>query len=336
MAKKKSEGDGEFKGDIDALINKKYGDVIRPASEIIDQNLEVFSTGSPNIDVAIGGGIQEGSVVEVCGLPKVGKTSLCLQSLSNFIAKGRPCFFVDVENRFDRKNLQIHGLDSSKLKLIRSEEGNILTITKTLDLIDDIIKSEKGCAVVLDSLSALLSDERAIDGVDGQRRDTRPKTNADWILGISPYIRINRATLFVIRHYSTNTSGNGAKYSPDGGLKVSFRKDVSLHCKWHEKWKVGEKFLGNIMHFAIDSSNFASPVENVDTFLRFGYGIDQEKEIVSQAIDYGILERAGSWITLSYLEEPIKLQGEEKVIDFLRENPDSYTVLRAKIQELLV
>lgn len=335
MAKKKSE-DGEFKGDIDSLINKKYGDVIRNADEILEQNLEVFSTGSPNIDFAIGGGIQEGSVVEVCGLPKVGKTSLCLQSLSNFMAKGRDCYFIDAESRFDKKNLQIHGLDPKKLKIIRSEEGHLLTATTTLDLIDDIIKSQKGCAIVLDSLSTLISDERATTGVDGQRRDTRPKTYSDWIVGISPHIRINRVTLFIIRHYGTNTSGNGPKYSPDGGLKVSFRKDVSLHCKWHEKWKQGEKFLGNIMHFAIDSSNFACPVENVDTYLRFGYGIDEEKEMVSQAIDYGILEKSGSWLTLNFLDEPVKMQGEEKVIEFLKENPESYKILQNKIKELLI
>lgn len=330
MAKKKDEG---VELDTLSIIEKKYGKVIRPASEILEQKLEVFSTGSANIDVSIGGGIQEGSLVEIAGLPKVGKTSLCLQALSNFMAKGRKCFFIDAENRLDKKNLQIHGLDPNKLIVVRSEEGNLLTATTTLNLIDDIIKNEKGCAIVLDSLSTLLSDERATDGVDGQRRDTRPKTSSDWLQGVSPLIRINRATLFIIRHFGTNTSGQGAKYLVDGGLKVSFRKDVSLHCKWHEKWKTAEKLIGNIMHFAIDSSNFAAPVENVDCYLRFGYGIDSRKELTSQAIDFGLLDKSGSWYTML---DGTRLQGEEKVVEYLKDNPDKFEELQNKIKELLV
>ena len=335
MAKKKVEKeDGELSDMISDIV-KKYGNIIKPASEILEEKLEVFSTGSPNLDLALGGGIQEGSMIEVVGLPKVGKTSLCLQTLTSYMDKGRACYFFDSENRFDKKNLQIRGMRAEKLNLIRSEEDKILDANDTLNLIEQIMKKEKGCAIVLDSLSTLLSRERATSEVDAQRRDTRPKLYSDWLQGISPLIRINKISLFIIRHFGTNVTGQGKKYIPDGGLKVEFRKDISLHCAWSEKWMHGEKYLGKIMHFDILCSNFAAPIDKIDTYLRFGYGIDREKEVVSQGLDFGLLERSGSWILLSFLQEPIKLQGEERVIEYLRENPESYTLLATKIKEAL-
>lgn len=336
MAKKKEEDiiDGS---DLTNLINKKYGKIIRQADEILEQKLEVFSTGSPNLDLALGGGIQEGSCVEISGLPKIGKTSLCMQILTSYMKAGRATVLIDAENRFDKKNLQIHGLDPSKLTVIRSEACKVLDANDTLNLIDDLVKTQPGCAIVLDSMSSLISRERATSEVDGQRRDTRPKLYSDWIQGISPYIRINRVTLILVRHVGMNQDPRGKKYVADSGMKVEFRKDVGLQCVWAEKWQQGkDEFIGKVMHYEVTSSNFTSPKSNVDVYLRFGYGIDEQKETLMQAIDYGIVEKSSSWLNLSYLAEPIKLQGEDNVVEYLKCNPESYQLLKDKIKELLV
>lgn len=333
---KKSKEDNFDGNNITDLVNKKYGKIIRPASEILEQNLEVFSTGSPNLDLALGGGIQEGSCVEINGLPKIGKTSLCMQILTSYMKANRPAILIDAENRFDKKNLQIHGLDPSKLIVIRSESCKVLDANDTLNLIDDIIKTQPGCAVVLDSMSSLISRERATSEVDGQRRDTRPKLYSDWIQGISPYIRINRATLILIRHVGMNQDPRGKKYVPDSGLKVEFRKDVGLQCTWAEKWQKGkDEFIGKVMHYEVSSSNFAAPRSNVDVYLRFGYGIDEEKENVMQAIDYGIIERSTPWLTMSFLPEPVKVNGEENAVEYFRNNREHYELLKVKIKELV-
>jgi RecA/RadA recombinase len=340
MAKKKSEvEEEELEEEFDGIASviKKYGDLIKPASQILQRDLQIFSTGSPNIDSALGGGIQEGCVVEIAGLAKAGKTFICMQTVVDYQNKNRNCYFFDMETRLDKKNLRIKGLDVEKLNLIQSKEKKILNANEVLAMIESIVKSDPGCLIILDSISSLISKERAAESADGQRRDTRPKLWSDFLCGISPYIHINRVTLILIRHMGMNQDVRGKKYIPDGGMKIDYYKDVSLHCTWSEKWiNKDEKQIGKIAHFEINCSNNAGPVSNVETFLRFNHGVDAEKEILSQSIDFGLVEQKKSWIVLSFLDEPIKLQGEERVVTYLRENPEAYKVLQNKIKELLI
>ena len=191
------------------------------------------------------------------------------------------------------------------------------------------MRSEKGCAIVLDSCSSLCSRERATSKVDAHRRDSKPKLFSDWISGISPIIRVNNISLFVIRHLMVN-QGQGQKYTSDSGFKFDYRKDVSLRCAWSEKWEQAGKYVGKIMHIEVLASNFKAPVERVDTYLRFGYGIDSEIETVMQACDIGLISKGGSWLTFDFMDEPIKIQGDMKASEYLRENPEQFKILKTK------
>ncbi len=337
MAKKKQTENGDdVKFDAIAKIRKDFGDVLRPANEILDKKLEVFSSGSASLDFALGGGAEEGSLIEMSGLPKVGKSSLFLQWLVSYQKAGRDTYYIDAENRFGTKQLQIHGLDPTKLILIRSEGDKILDANDTLDLIEILIRNKPGCAIVLDSASTLCSRERATSKVDAQRRDTTPKLFSDFIVGVSPHIRINRVSLFVIRHVGMNQSpGAGEKYIASGGLKWDFRKDISLKCTWSEKWEEPKgEYIGKKLHIKVISSNFKPPVDKVDTYLRFAYGIDIEKETVQMAMEYGLLEKVGNWLTLNVTPEPVRLNGEAQMSEYLRQNPEAFQLLTQQIKDL--
>ena len=243
-----------------------------------------------------------------------------------------------METRIDKKNLRIKGLDETKLNLIQSKEKKVLNANEVLEMIENIVKNDPGCLIILDSISSLISKERASSEVDGQRRDTRAKLYSDFLCGISPYIHINRVTLILLRQMGMNQEPKGKKYIPDGGIKIDYYKDVSLYCTWSEKWlDKDDKQIGKIAHFEINCSNNAGPVSNVETYLRFNYGVDCQKEILSQSIDFGLVERSGpAWLVLNFLEEPIKLNGEEKTVQFLKDNPDKFELLKNKIKELLI
>lgn len=338
MAKKKESNAEVFNIDVMSQLVKDYGDIIRPASEILDDTKEVFSTGSPLLDNALGGGVQEGCLIEVAGPPKSGKSTTILQTLASYQKKGRNCYYIDAENRFDKKNLEIHGLDTTKLRLIRSDENSILDAVHILSIIEHIMKNDKGAAIVLDSASALCSREKIGEEVTAQRRDTRPKLWSDFLSSNNSYIRINNISLFVVRHLISTQNPMGKKWTTDGGVKLDYYKSVSIHCKYCERWIQKEKQIGQVLHWEVECSNFGGPVQSVDSYIRYGYGIDEEKECFTMAVDYGLVSKAGSWFTLSFLEsdEPVKFQGDENAIEYLRNNPEAYNALKVKLKETMV
>lgn len=337
MAKKKVEEDSDVKFDIKASILKQYGDVVRPGSEILDEKLEVFSTGSPSLDYNMKGWL-EGTTNVISGPKKLGKTSLILSSFVDYQKRGRNCWIFDAENRLKGINLRgIKGLDAEKLNVVRPTKGNPLTGNQLLDIVSNVMSSDEGAAIFVDSASAILPADRVGEGVDSQYRSTTPKLWGDFFRKTSAIIRVNKISFFLTQHLITNTGGGpGRKFVEDGGLYIGYASDSMLRGEWAERWVLGETTIGQIIHWNLVTGSMCAPVEKIDSYLRYGEGFAKTKEYFTLGCDLGLIFRSGSWFELTYLETPVKYQGETKCLDFLNENPESLELLKVKILELQV
>lgn len=332
MAKKKEDTEGF---DIDAKILKDYGSVITNASEILDKEVEIFSTGSPNLDLALGGGFTPG-VIQISGPPKCGKSTTILQSLVSHQAKNKPCYYFDCESRFKRMNLDIHGLDPNKLTLISSSDEKILDGVDYLTIVESIIKNKKNSAIVIDSASSIMQREKADEEISAQLRDTGAKLWSQFCKRNAGLINVQKISLFIVRHTITNTSGYGSPYLEDCGRKLDYLVDTKIRANSFSKWMDGEKQIGVIPKWNIICSSMKAPIDQpIESYIRFAYGIDDRREYFGIANDFGLIIKSGAWYNFEYLDEPIKKQGESQSIQYLEENPKSFEILKTKIKELI-
>jgi recombination protein RecA len=317
-------------------IQKKYGEgVLVDASFLLDEE-KVIIPVSPSLNVALRGGIPEGTVCTLSGKAGSGKSTTALQIAANAQKKefgARKIFYADVECRLKKSNLKgIHDLDCSqeKFHVIRSTENKILTAEDYLNIVLDLMKTQPRSIFIIDSTSALCGLGEMTDEVRADFRNNGPKLLANFCRHIPPLVLLNKQILLITQHLITDTSGKGIGYHEDGGVKVTHQADIRMRIKYTERWNVGsgenEKQIGQILHWGIAKSNHGS-VDKLESYLRYGYGLDDVYEYINLAIDLGVIKKGGSWFT--YGEE--KWQGQEKLYNAIKENPKLLEEIKSKV-----
>jgi len=341
MAKKKDEEPEKVQTDIDyyekvgALLKKRAGrDVIFGSEEIADRPKLIIPV-SPSLDLSLGGGILSGSMTIISGPPKLGKTTTALQICRNAQKLGKFCYYINAEHRLRERDLKgIAGLDMSRLKVIQSEEGAILSAVDLLEMSRDIIKTHPHCVLVMDSFSALSTDEDLNDGLDKQTRGGNGKLLSKFFAAVSNIYPVNDITLIGILHVMANVTGYGAPTTEKGGFAVKYYGDTKLRGKKTEDWKVAERQIGQLVHWDIDFSSLSGPGTAVSR-LRYGKGLCRETEILALGVDVGLIEKTekGGYYTFPGGE---KAHGEAQAYEFLCEHPEVTDELEQQVKGMLV
>lgn len=301
-------------------IQKKYGEgVVFDASLLLDTPPSIIST-TPNLDMGLSGGIPEGALTILSGEAKCGKSSLCLQIIKNAQQKyKKKAFYIDVEHRLKATNLRgIQGLDVSPevFQVIRSSKDKILGAEELLDIATELIKNEPNSIVVLDSASALCNLKEMVDDITGQTRSLGPKLLSAFCRKNAPYISVNKITLIIIQHLIANTSGYGSPFMEDGGAKIKYQADVKLRATGVSKWMSGDTQIGQITTWHVLYSALGAPGNKVQSYLRYGQGMDCLWEKMSLACDLGVIKKGGAW----YEFNGQKIQGQEKLYAALQDD----------------
>lgn len=322
--------------DYKALI-KQYGEgIIQNASYILDEEKQIVSV-SPAIDIGLHGGIEEGTWTMLSGAPKCGKTTTALQIARNAQKLGKKIFYLNVEGRFKKKNATgIEGLDVDGIEVVSSTQEHILSAEDFLNIASYLIKTYPGCVLIIDSVSQLCSAKELTEDITGQTRSLGPKIMSSFCKHMGGVVPIQNTIVIMINHLITNTSGYGAKYMEDGGRKSQYQVDNKLRQKLVAKWKnKDEKQIGQVVTWDVVESSLGAPGSVVESCLRYGTGIDATLELITLGMDLALIDKAGSWLTLSYLAEPVKYQGTEKVYNHLMDNPVHLEQLQAEIKAML-
>lgn len=332
MAKAKNENEEDKKEKV-----KKKVSMSIPIGDILNSTRHIIGL-SPRLDLALGGGVPDGIFGIISGKPKLGKSTLALTLASNAQKVGKKVYYFDIEARLQKKNLLgIEGLDLSpeKFEVIRSSQNNIYSAEQFLDKAEDLLKTEPNIVVILDSSSSLCSTAEQESEITSQFRNPGAKLLSTFTRKLASVVPVQNSIVIIIQHLIANTSGYGAAFMEDGGTKIVYQSDLKLRGKTFVPWKDGETNVGQIISWDIVCAPLGAPGATVESYLRYGFGVDHFQENCEIAVDVGLIMKGGAWFTLDYLDDKPKLQGQHKLREFMMENPDKYDLLKTKIKEVL-
>lgn len=323
-------------------IKKDFGaGIVVDANNVIERKSIVIPV-SPALDMILGGGIPEGSFVTFTGQPKCGKTvtSLCFAATAQKEEYGgRNVYYLNVEGRIKPRDLEgIPGLNRDKFHIIGSEQGNILTAEKFLQIADRIINEEPGCVVIIDSYSALCTETELTSGMDKMQRADGPKLLAKFCRKAAGVIPVNKNIVIGITHLMGNPGTGHSEWKEKSGQAIGYQGDVKLRAKFHTAWTLTQDGnpIGQEVHWTAQWSALGPPGGETVSYIRYGQGIDHYKEIIELGTNLGLIEKGGAWYTLSFLDnEKVKLQGAEKVRNYLIENKDAFTKIVTEVKKML-
>ena len=314
-------------------IIKEYGDVLHDASSITEKPLEIISVG-PKLDMALGGGVPEGSLFIMTGPEKVGKTVTALSFCANAQRHyERQVYYANIEGRLKKRDLQgitDLSLNPELMQIIGSTEGNILSAEKYLSIVDNIVHTKPGAVAVVDSFSALSSESELTGNLEDIQVMSVQKVLAKFCRRISNVLPINRVTVVGITHLMANVQrfGRGKSKIEKSGSALKYQVDVKLHATHSVPLMQGDTQIGQTIHWQIVTSAIGPPGQKVESHIRYGKGIWKEMEVADLLIDFGLISKAGAWLKLPNGE---KIQGKVKLAQYLEENPDQYEAFRDEV-----
>ena len=280
-------------------IIKQFGDVMSDGHSIVDRDKYIIPI-SPKLDLALGGGIQEGTLFTLTGLPKCGKTVTALTFAASAQQKehgSREIFYGNVEGRIKKRDLEgIRGLDLNKLHIYGSTQDNILTASKYLEITERLIHEHPNSVIIVDSFSALVTEAEYTSGMDDMQRADAAKLISKFVRKITNVLPVNNVILVAITHLMANVTGYGKKYTEKSGNALAYQADTKL---WANSFKrITDKNGMPIMQEVEWTVEFAAngcPGQKVQSVITFGIGIDKTLELVRLATDLNVIEKVGKW-----------------------------------------
>jgi recombination protein RecA len=343
---KAGEGDGNDIG-LSAII-KKYGNVISSGDQIFDKKKNLNSLNvSPAWDLALNGGLLEGSWTVISGQAKSGKSSWCLQVAANAQAEGRNVIYIDAESRLKNYNLiGTKGLDLTKIQIVHSEDGEKdLSAEDFLEIASQLMKlpQNAGAVCIIDSCSSLVPRAEMDADASATLRASLPKLLSHWVKKNAQIVTKNKILLIIITHYITNTSGYGKTKIPDCGVMVQYQADTRIDIAKTEDWEEDGKKIGIKINGEINCSSMGASGRSLVSYLRFGHGIDSVKETLELGETYGLIDKAGAWYKLDFLDEyplhhdkkELKFQGQVRLYEFIEQNKEIYDILQIELKKVL-
>lgn len=329
---------------LDDII-KKYGNIVKSGTAIAATKPTIIPV-SPSIDIALGGGIPEGSFCTFTGQPKCGKTTLALWIAANaqkyydkkLYPNGRNVYFFGVEGRLKPRDLQgIPHLQLDKFHQIVSEPGKILYAHEFLESADMAIRRDPGSVVIIDSFSALCTEAEMVGSMEDMQRADGPKLLSKFCRKIANVIPVNKIIFIGITHLMANVTGKGSPWQEKSGQSVAYQVDVKLHAKTFSfVGPEGGQPVGQEVVWRVGCSAIGGPGANATSFIKYGKGIDEAKELATLALDLGIVEKTAAksaWLVFSNPAEYTdkKLQGMDNLAEFLSQDQGIYDKLHKEI-----
>jgi recombination protein RecA len=314
-----------------AQIEKQFGkgSVMRMADGAVAEEVQVVSTGSLGLDIALGvGGLPRGRVVEIYGPESSGKTTLTLQAIAEMQKLGGTCAFIDAEHALDTVYAQKLGVNLSELLISQPDTGE-----QALEITDALVRSGSVDMVVIDSVAALTPRAE----IEGEMGDSLPGLQARLM---SQALRkltgsINRTnTLVVFINQIRMKIGVmfGNPETTTGGNALKFYASVRLDIRRTGSIKSGDEVIGNETKVKVVKNKVAPPFREAHFDILYGEGTSREGEILDLGSEAKIVEKAGAWY--SYNGERIG-QGKDNARNYLKEHPELAREIENKVRASL-
>ena len=314
-----------------AQIEKQFGkgSIMRLADGEVIEDIQVVSTGSLGLEIALGvGGLPRGRVVEIYGPESSGKTTLTLQVIAEMQKIAGVCAFIDAEHALDIQYAQKLGVNLQELLISQPDTGE-----QALEIVDALVRSGSVDLIVIDSVAALTPKAE----LEGEMGDSLPGLQARLM---SQALRkltatIKKANCMVIFINQIRMKIGVMFGSPEtttGGNALKFYASVRLDIRRIGSIKKGEEVIGSETKVKVVKNKVAPPFKTAEFDILYGEGISREGEIIDMGVVAKVVEKSGSWY--AYQGEKIG-QGKDNAREFLRENPDIAHEIENKVRESL-
>jgi recombination protein RecA len=311
-------------------IEKDFGKgAIMKLGDHAIENIQVISTGSIGLDAALGiGGIPRGRVTEIYGPEASGKTTLAIHAIAEAQKNGGIAAIIDAEHTFDRSYAEKLGVDVENLLISQPDNGE-----QALEITDNLIRSGALDIVVIDSVAAL-TPKAEIEGEMGDSKmGLQARLMSQALRKLTANIsKTNTSCVFINQLREKIGIMFGNPETTTGGNALKFYASVRLDIRRTSQLKDGEEAIGNRTRVKIVKNKLAPPFKKADFDILFGEGISQLGEIVDLGTDFNIIKKSGSWF--SYGDTKLG-QGRDAVKQILKDNPELFDELKAKVQEAL-
>jgi recombination protein RecA len=294
-----------------------------PITSLKEEQGRTFKT-TLSLDIALSGGIPEGSSVLMSGKPKVGKTTLALHYVQQCHREDptKKAFFFDVEGRLRTELLDCFpDLNRENVAIVRSNENKILSAEDFLNLLYTTLKDYPRCICILDSIAALCPEAELSSNIgDGVKMAGTASLMYKMFRRVSQILPVTKSTFIALTHMIANPNpGPGKKSYGVGGNAPQYGASVWLEGGWKQDIEdTNSKTIGQNAHFYIVASALGSPGADVSIPIIYGKGVDETMDLFNLACEFGIISKSGAWYTVPGNKE--KLQGQMNVIDHLRKN----------------
>ncbi|MFN8866544.1 MAG: recombinase RecA [Pseudomonadota bacterium] len=314
-----------------AQIEKQFGkgSIMRLGEGEKIEDIQVVSTGSLGLDIALGvGGLPRGRVVEIYGPESSGKTTLTLQVIAEMQKQGGTCAFIDAEHALDVQYAAKLGVNLQELLISQPDTGE-----QALEIVDALVRSGSIDLVVVDSVAALTPKAE----LEGEMGDALPGLQArlmsQALRKLTATIKkTNTMVIFINQIRMKIGVMFGSPETTTGGNALKFYASVRLDIRRTGSIKKGEEVIGSETKVKVVKNKVSPPFKTAEFDILYGEGISREGEIVDMGVEARILDKSGAWY--AYNGEKIG-QGKDNAREFLRENPELAREIENKIRDSL-
>ena len=309
-------------------IEKQFGkgSVMKLGDHDVVKDIDVVSTGSLGLDIALGvGGLPRGRVVEIYGPESSGKTTLTLQVIAEMQKMGGVAAFIDAEHALDPQYAQKLGVDVSELLISQPDTGE-----QALEIADMLVRSGSVDIVVIDSVAAL-TPKAEIEGEMGDSHmGLHARLMSQALRKLTANIkRSNTLVIFINQIRMKIGVMFGNPETTTGGNALKFYASVRLDIRRIGSIKKGEEVIGSETRVKVVKNKVAPPFREALFDILYGEGISREGEIIELGVIHKIVDKSGAWY--AYNGDKIG-QGKDNSREFLKENPEIAKEIEAKVR----
>ena len=303
-------------------IHKEFGEgSIMKLGENQKMNIKVISTGSMNLDMALGlGGVPRGRIIEIYGAESSGKTTLALHIIAEAQKEGGVAAFIDAEHALDPVYAKTLGVNIDELLISQPDTGE-----QALEIADMLVRSGAMDVIVVDSVAALVPKAEIEGEMGDQQMGLQARLMSKALRKLTGSISKSNTVMIFINQIREKIGGfsftPGPQTTTSGGRALKFFSTVRMEVKRVGSVKQGDEVIGNEVTVKVTKNKVAPPFKEARFNVMYGTGISRIGEVLDVALELGIASKSGAWF--SYGEERLG-QGRVNVENMLKENKELY------------
>ncbi len=296
-------------------IEKQFGKgSIMRLGEAHATNVETIPTGSISLDLALGGGIPKGRVVEIYGPESSGKTTVCLHAVAEVQKAGGTAAFIDAEHALDPAYAKRLGVDTDSLLISQPDSGE-----QALEILETLVRSNAVDIVVVDSVAALVPQAEIEGDMGDAHMGLQARLMSQALRKLTGIISRTKCTVVFVNQLRMKIGIMfGNPETTTGGNALKFYSSVRMDIRRIAQIKSGDQAIGNHVRVKVVKNKIAPPFREAEFDIMYNEGISRAGDVIDLAVAKGVVDKTGAWY--EYSGEKIA-QGREAAKKYLRENP---------------